>query len=64
MYAQKTGNVYKPWGGTKKADWERLHIAAFHFTEAEYRAEFLRISTELLGDRWELVGNSDENPLG
>ena len=63
MYAQKTGNVYKPWKRAGKEEWERNHIVTFHFTGASYRREFVRLASELLQGKWEKVGDSDENPL-
>ena len=63
MFSQKTGNVYKPWKKAGKKEWERNHIVSFHFTSPDYRSEFIRLSNELLADRWENVGDSDDNPL-
>jgi hypothetical protein len=63
MYAQETGNVYKPWKKAGHEEWDRNRIVRFHFTCPEYRRCFEATATELLGGRWTKVGTSDDDPL-
>jgi hypothetical protein len=64
MYAQGEGNVYKPWKNAGREEWEHHHhVVTFHFSSPEYRRLFKANATELLSGRWQMVGDSDDNPL-
>ena len=64
QHCQATGNPRIPWGGTKREDWEsHSHQATFHFSSAEYRAEFLRETRRLLPPAlWTKMKESDNDP--
>ena len=64
MYSQEAGNVYKPWKRAARKVWEQHHhIVRFYFSSPEFRQHFESIPGELLGGRWEKVGDSDDDPL-
>jgi hypothetical protein len=64
MFAQKTGNVYKPWGAASKAQWlGHHHIVKFYFTTEQYRSDFEEAANDILAGRWIKVGDSVDDPL-
>lgn len=40
-YCQRTGNMYKTWGGTDKDHWQERRRVTFHFSIKSYRDDFL-----------------------
>ena len=64
QFAQATGNVRIPWGGTKEPDWIRMqHRATFHFTAAFKREKFLEEAQRLLPSTlWSVKGQRDDDP--
>jgi len=61
---QETGNKRIVWGGTKKADWERnQHCVTFHFSEPDYRINFLNEANRILPRHlWQKIRESDNDP--
>jgi hypothetical protein len=64
QFAQETGNVRIPWGGTKEPDWIRMqHKARFRFSGVFKRERFLKEATRLISkDLWEVIGQRDDDP--
>ena len=64
QYAQMTGNVRIPWGGTKKKNWKQnRHCATFHFTSLRYRKIFVEEANRLLPNNlWEVIDEDDNDP--
>ena len=64
QYAQKTGNVRIPWGGTKESDWRAGgQCATFRFTSHLYRQEFVAQLERLLPKNlWKKVREDDSDP--
>ncbi len=64
MHCQATGNARIPWGGTKRADWQRDgHRVTFHFSSKFYREHFLKESERLFPNGlWKKVTESDTDP--
>jgi glycyl-tRNA synthetase alpha subunit len=64
MYAQRTGNLYKPWKKASKDSWEQQHHdVPLHFTSAQFRQDFEQAANEILAGRWSKVGENDNDPL-
>jgi hypothetical protein len=64
QFAQETGNVRIPWGGTKENDWVRMHHkATFRFSAAFKREKFLAETKRLLPESlWQFVSQRDDDP--
>lgn len=64
QYAQKSGNVRIPWGGTKRPDWKRNnHKAKFHFSDPGYRKVFRNeIERIIPSGLWKFIGENDNDP--
>ena len=51
------------WGGTGVPDWKASdHTVTFRFTEPAFRERFLKEAERLLGGRWSVVRQSDNDP--
>src|SRR6266404_1320779 len=60
--SQRDVNKQIPWGNTKKCDWERDgHQVTFHFTDPEYREDFLREGRRLLPPNWAVLRQSEND---
>lgn len=64
MYAQKKGNVYKPWGRASKSQWQdHNRIVKFYFTSKQFRDDFEASSNDILAGRWTKISDHDADPL-
>ncbi|MGH7176091.1 MAG: hypothetical protein ACREJC_01810, partial [Tepidisphaeraceae bacterium] len=65
MYAQKKGNVYKPWQHAGKEEWKSQNrIVKLYFSAPDYRDTFRIVAKELLPDQWTPEGDElDNEPL-
>ena len=65
QFAQETGNVRIPWGGTKEPDWIRAnHNATFRFTASFKRQKFLSEAKRLISStgKWKITNERDDDP--
>jgi hypothetical protein len=64
QHCQETINPRIPWGGTKKEDWLRAgHKVTFHFSNPNYRSNFLGEVERLLPrNLWRVAFQSDNDP--
>ena len=51
------------WGGTKTPEWRAAgNRLTLRFTRPEFRERFIREARRVLGDRWSLLGERDDDP--
>ncbi len=63
--AQAAVNRYITWKGTTEKMWAKRHNhAKFHFTDPQFRSDFLKWAVEFIKPgSWTKIGESDDDPL-
>jgi len=63
-YSQKSGNTRIAWTGTTKEKWLREnHMVKFHFSQQEYRQNFINEANRILPDKsWQVIKIDDTDP--
>lgn len=63
-YSQKSGNTRIAWTGTTKDNWQRDNQKVkFHFSQLNYRENFINEANRILPERsWKVVSIHDNDP--
>jgi hypothetical protein len=62
-HCQTDGNKMISWGNVKEKDWRRDGCkVTFHFSQLNYRDNFLLRANEIFGTAYEVAGTSNNDP--